>query len=92
MNLGNNAMRKITVILLGLLLASCTQAGYYEAVAEKATKDAGDIAASALEDAPCLIGLGPWSRMEDWRKRVGAFYLCVPDAERFGVTIQALPE
>ena len=85
-------MYRLIPVLFALILAGCTQAGYYEAVAEKATKDAGDIAASALEDAPCLIGLGPWSRMDDWRKRIGAFYLCVPDAERFGVTIQALPE
>ena len=83
---------KTLALILMLALMGCTQARYYETVAEEATKEAKDIEAMALEDAACLIGLGAWSRMSDYRKRIGAFYLCVPDAERFGITIQALPE
>lgn len=63
-----------------LLLGACATAG---------VKDVGDLSAEALQDAPCLIGLGPWSRMDDRRKRVGVFYLCVADAEEFGIRLES---
>jgi hypothetical protein len=69
----------IALPLALLLLGSCETAQ---------VKEAGDKSAETLQDAPCLIGLGPWSRMDDRRKRIGAFYLCVPDAEDFGVRLE----
>ena len=77
----------IFVTIAALALAGCAQGRYYEAVTETAVKQAKDIEAAALEDAPCLIGLGAWSRMPDFNKRLGSFALCVPDASRFGVVI-----
>lgn len=71
-----------------ILMTGCVDAGRYAAAAEEATKEAKNVEASVLEDAPCLIGLGAWSRMDDPRKRRGVFYLCVKDAEQFGVNIQ----
>ena len=72
----------------GLALAGCVSAEQYAGAAEQAAKDAKDIEAGVLEDAPCLIGLGAWSRMDDPRKRDGVFYLCVPDADQYGVSLQ----
>ena len=69
------------------LMSACVSAEQYAGAAEQAAKDAKDIEAGVLEDAPCLIGLGAWSRMDDIRKRRGVFYLCVPDAEQWGVRI-----
>ena len=80
-------MKRFVTICAFLLLSGCSSAEYYAGAAETAAKQAKDIEAGALEDAPCLIGLGAWSRMEDFRKRLGAFYLCVPDAARFGVDV-----
>ncbi len=75
-------------LVLGLsLLVGCVNADYYAAVAEEATKKGKDTEAGILEDAPCLIGLGAWSRMEEDRKRQAVFLLCVPDAARFGLTM-----
>jgi hypothetical protein len=77
------------LVLLGaLVLAGCAQGRYYEAVSEEAVKEAKNIEAAALEDAPCLIGLGAWSRMPDERKRLGVFALCVSDAARFGIRLE----
>ena len=81
-------MKIVGIAALALLLAGCGQAGYYEAVAEESIKNAKDIEAAALEDAPCLIGLGAWSRMNDARKRDFVFGLCVPDAGDYGVSIE----
>lgn len=70
-----------------LLLAGCARSNEVAAAAKEATKEAKDTSASVLQDAPCLIGLGAWSRIEDPRKRNGVFYLCVPDAADYGVDI-----
>lgn len=78
----------VTPLVLLLALGGCVSAAQYETAVEQAAKDAKDIEASALEDAPCLIGLGAWSRMDDVRKRKGVFYLCVPDADQYGVELQ----
>lgn len=79
--------RLIMVFTLLALAAGCTEARYYEKVSEEAVKEAKDIEAAALEDAPCLIGLGAWGRMNDLRKRKATFLLCVSDADQFGVTL-----
>lgn len=70
------------------VLAGCSNAGRYAAAAEEATKEAKDVEAAILEDAPCLIGLGAWGRMADMRKRNAAFLLCVSDAENYGVKLE----
>ena len=75
------------LIVLTVALSGCGRARYYEAVSEAAVKDAKDIEAAALEDAPCLIGLGAWSRMPELRVRNAVFALCVPDSQNFGVVI-----
>lgn len=80
----------ILILLLPavLIMSGCVDAGRYAAAAEQATKDAKNVEAAVLEDAPCLIGLGAWSRMPDPRKRGGVFYLCVPDADNYGVSLK----
>ena len=78
----------IALLLATLALAGCANSQRYAAAAEEATKQAKDTEASILEEAPCLIGLGAWSRMTDPRKRDGVFYLCVPDAADYGVELQ----
>ena len=86
--LSNKKLKMFLPVIFGaFLVASCSQVSSTQAAAEKAAKDAKDIEAATLEDAPCLIGLGAWSRMEDLRKRNGVFYTCVSDAERYGVSI-----
>lgn len=71
-----------------ILMSGCVSAEQYAGAAEQAAKDAKNLEAGVLEDAPCLIGLGAWSRMDDVRKRRGVFYLCVPDADQYGVVLQ----
>ena len=80
---------KILAIVVLVFLAGCTRAQDAATLAEERTKQAKDIEAGVLEDAPCLIGLGAWGRMTDPRKRHGIFYTCVPDAERYGVGLTA---
>ena len=76
-----------TFLLLALLTVGCARAQDAATLAEEKTKQAKDIEAQVLENAPCLIGLGAWSRMQDPKKRDGVFYLCVSDAERYGVSL-----
>ena len=77
----------IRAIFILLLIGGCTSAQNAATLAEERAKQAKDIEAGVLEDAPCLVGLGAWSRMEDPRKRDGIFYTCVPDADRYGVDL-----
>ena len=80
-------MRIIAVLVIAGLLGACTRAGPAAEAAKERTKEAKDISAGLLSEAPCLIGLGAWSRMDDKRLRDGIFYTCVSDAERYGVTL-----
>ncbi len=74
------------ILMCGLLaLGGCARTKDAQTLAVEKTKEAKDIEASTLQDAPCLIGLGAWSRMDDFDKRTATFALCVPDSERFGV-------
>lgn len=77
----------ILPMLMLLSLSGCVDVGRYAAAAKEATKEAKNVEAGILEDAPCLIGLGAWSRMDNPRKRDGVFYLCVPDSDQYGVKL-----
>ena len=80
-------MKNLAISIAAIALASCVQAEEYAAAAEAAAKQANNISVGILEEAPCAMSLGAWARLDNRRKRMGAFYMCVPDADLFGVDV-----